>query len=101
MQYDLIIRFDMLAHIVSRLDWEKDNLSASPGDCLVSPQGATAGFPEVFNGSLMALDADKDALTDSVDALSVGVRTVSSLFSATEEKVVSSARSMISGGQQV
>ncbi|MBE6474930.1 MAG: hypothetical protein I3J03_07285 [Actinomyces succiniciruminis] len=95
MQYDLVVRFDALSSIASRLDREQANLSAFPTDCSVTPQDATAGFPEAFNAALKELTIAQNNLSERIKTASDGVRKTSSDFATTEEEVAASARRLM------
>ncbi|MDO4900766.1 hypothetical protein [Actinomyces sp.] len=92
MQYDLIVRFDTLSTIASRLDGEQANLSAFPTDWSVTAQQATSGFPEAFNTSLTELATTQRSLIQQINTVSEGVMRTSSNFAAAEEEVAASAR---------
>ncbi|WP_128683241.1 hypothetical protein [Actinomyces qiguomingii] len=95
MLYDLIVRFDVLSAIASRLDGEQASLSTSPTDWSVPPQDATAGFPEAFNATLKELAITQNTLSQQIKTAADGVRKTSSAFATTEEEIAASARRLM------
>lgn len=61
MAHDLVVRFDELDHVSSRLGQTAGELLFSPTDHPAPAHSATNGFPEVFNASLADLAADKNS----------------------------------------
>ena len=97
MAHDVVVRFDELDHVSSRLGQTAMGLSFSPTDHPAPAHSATNGFPEVFNASLADLAADKNSFVDDIESVASGVQATSSMFSDTDSTVADGAAAFMRG----
>ena len=97
MAHDVVVRFDELDHVSSRLGQTAMGLSFSPTDHPAPAHSATNGFPEVFNASLADLAADKSSFVGDIESVASGVQATSSMFSDPDSTVADGAAAFMRG----
>lgn len=95
MAHDLVVHFDVLDHVASRLGQTAGDLSFSPDDHHAPTHAATSGFPEAFNASIAGLSSDKTSLVEDIESVASGVEATSSMFSDTDSTVADGATKFI------